>query len=44
MKKVATGFGQPEVDFGNQVDTGALAPAEASTKMIEAINKVLAGA
>jgi multiple sugar transport system substrate-binding protein len=44
MQKVATGFGQPEVDFGNQVDTGAMKPAEAGPKIIEAVNKILAGA
>jgi multiple sugar transport system substrate-binding protein len=41
MKKVATGFGQPEVDYGNQIDTGALKPADAAPKMIDAINKIL---
>jgi hypothetical protein len=43
MKKVATGWSQPEIDFGNQVDTGALKPADAAPKMIEAINKILSG-
>jgi ABC-type glycerol-3-phosphate transport system substrate-binding protein len=42
MKKVATGFGQPEVDFGNQVDTGVATPKDAAPKMIDAINKILA--
>jgi multiple sugar transport system substrate-binding protein len=43
MKKTATGYGQPEVDYGNQVDTGALTPQDASPKMIAEINKVLSG-
>ncbi len=41
MRKVATGFGQPESDYGIQVDTGALKPADAAPKMIDAINKIL---
>lgn len=41
MRKVATGYGQPEIDYGNQVDTGALKPADAAPKMIDAINKIL---
>jgi multiple sugar transport system substrate-binding protein len=41
MKKVATGWSQPEVDFGSQIDTGAATPKDAAPKMIEAINKIL---
>jgi len=41
MQKTATGYGQPEIDFGSQVDTGTMKPAEAAPKMIEAINKIL---
>jgi multiple sugar transport system substrate-binding protein len=41
MQKTATGYGQPEVDFGSQVDTGKLTPAEAAPKLIDAINKIL---
>ncbi len=43
MKKVATGFGQPEVDYGSLVDTGAMSPADAAAEMIPAINEILAG-
>jgi hypothetical protein len=41
MKKVATGWSQPEIDFGNQIDTGAATPKDAAPKMIDAINKIL---
>jgi multiple sugar transport system substrate-binding protein len=41
MKPVATGFGQPESDYGSKVDTGAITPAEAAPKMIDEINKIL---
>ena len=43
MQKTATGYGQPEIDFGTQVDTGKMTPAEAAPQMITAINKILAG-
>jgi multiple sugar transport system substrate-binding protein len=43
MQKTATGWGQPEIDFGTQVDTGKVAPADAAPQMIAAINKILAG-
>jgi multiple sugar transport system substrate-binding protein len=43
MKKVATGFGQPEVDYGSLVDTGSMEPAQAAEEMIPAINDILAG-
>jgi multiple sugar transport system substrate-binding protein len=43
MQKTATGYGQPEIDFGTQVDTGKVTPADAAPKMIDAINKILSG-
>jgi multiple sugar transport system substrate-binding protein len=41
MKKIATGWTQPQIDYGNQVDTGAMKPADAAPKMIDATNKLL---
>jgi multiple sugar transport system substrate-binding protein len=43
MKKVASGWTQPEIDYGNQVDTGAMSPSEAAEKMIADMNSILAG-
>jgi len=43
MRKSATGWQQPEIDYGNQVDTGAMQPAEAAEAMITDINDILAG-
>jgi multiple sugar transport system substrate-binding protein len=43
MRKVATGFSQPEIDYGNLVDTGSMKPAEAAQAMVDEINKILAG-
>lgn len=43
MQKNVTGWAQPEIDYGTQVDAGKLTPAEAAPKMIDAINKILTG-
>ncbi len=42
MQKNVTGWSQPEIDYGSQVDTGKSTPADAAPKMIDAINKLLA--
>ena len=43
MKKIATGWSQPEIDYGTQVDTGVLTPVDAAKKMIDDENKILSG-
>jgi multiple sugar transport system substrate-binding protein len=43
MKKTATGFTQPEIDYGTQVDTLAMTPTDAAAAMIPEINSILAG-
>jgi ABC-type glycerol-3-phosphate transport system substrate-binding protein len=41
MQKNVTGWSQPEIDFGTQVDAGKVTPADAGPQMIDAINKIL---
>jgi multiple sugar transport system substrate-binding protein len=42
MLKVASGWGQPETDYGTLVADGSMEPAEAAEKMIQEINEILA--
>ena len=43
MLKVASGWGQPEVDYGTLVSEGTMQPQEAAEQMIQEINDILAG-
>jgi len=43
MKKVAAGWSQPEIDYGNAVDQGTMTPQEAAEKLITEMNKILSG-